>query len=436
MGSGSSFCNDPTSVYASRIVFTEYERYKRSIKDGTEELLGYDLDPLDDATLMERMTDLYTEALAQKDSTLADAGLHPVIFAERYRALTDVEKVEYCKAVVNAQVALDKATFKAKPVEADYSKSFSGSAADTKAEKEAAALMKGEEEIKEVEVNPLLDPPKGAYSTYTTNVDLVKRYDRALLLSVGQWLKFFSNSGCYLYIHNCTKEIASVRPSAYDEDDDKGGGILTEEELHNFDGGGAGTTSSANAGEEIPEGVLVCSLQELPSVVDRVVQDKKTPLILDPSEDRKVKTYFDYKYRVADASPLSIPFAKSGLKRSDAMETYRKVLVGALKAGTTFALYLGDLTQDDANWKKKLCKKDCFPNETMVDAGRKLLSPAFEPRYRLIFREEDLEEGKAVLKNEDSFRTVVISALKPREYEAKLSESLALGYMQAIYVLG
>ena len=139
---------------------------------------------------------------------------------------------------------------------------------------------------------------------------------------------------------------------------------------------------------------------------------------------------------MADASPLSIPFAKSGLKRSDAMETYRKVLVGALKAGTTFALYLGDLTQDDANWKKKLCKKDCFPNETMVDAGRKLLSPAFEPRYRLIFREEDLEEGKAVLKNEDSFRTVVISALKPREYEAKLSESLALGYMQAIYVLG
>jgi hypothetical protein len=436
MGAGSSIGTDTNSLYAYGVIIAEYERYKRSLTDGTEELLGYDLDPLDDVTLMERMADLYTQALAQKDSTLEDSGLHPVIFAERYKALTEEGKVNYCKAVVEAQVALDKATFKSKPVEADYSKSFSGSAADTKAEKEAAALMKGEEDTKEVEVNPLLDPPKAAYSTFTTNADLAKRYDRALLLSVGQWLKYFSNSGCYLYINTCTKEVASVRPSSYDEDEDKGGGILPEEELNNVGAGGGGAMGAAEAGEKVPEGVVVCSLRDLPGAVDRAVEDKKTPLILDPSEDGKVKTFFDYKYRLADASPLALPFAKSGLKRSDAVESYRKTLVGALKAGTTFALYLGELTQDDVNWKKKLCKKDCFPSETMVEAGRKLFSPPYEPRYRLIFREEDLEEGEIVLKNEENFRTVVISALKPKDYEAKLGESLALGYMQAIYVSG
>ena len=436
MGAASSI-GEAESRYASAIVVAEFERYKAQVSDGTEELLGYDLDPLEDSTLADRLQDLFHQAAAQKDKTLQDAGLHPVIFAERYKALNDEEKETYCKAMVEAQVVLDRA-MNVKVVEADYSKSFSGSAADTKAEKEAAALMKGEggpEEAVKKESNPLLDAPEAAYSTFTTNADLAKRYDRALLLSVGQWLKFFSNSGCYLYIHTCTKEVASVRPSSYDEDEDKGGGILTEEELNN---GRPGTGSDvAKGGEEVPEGVLTCTLKELPGMIDKVVnEDKKTPLILDPSEEGKVKTFFDYKYRVADASPLSIPFAKSGIKRGDAVESYRKTLVGALKAGTTFALYLGELTQEDANWKKKLCKKDSFPNETMVEAGRKLFSPPFEPRYKLIFREDDLEQGEIVLKGEENFRVVVISALKPKDYEAKLSESLALGYMQAVYVSG
>ena len=80
-----------------------------------------------------------------------------------------------------------------------------------------------------------------------------------------------------------------MRPSSYDEDEDKGGGILTEEELNN---GRPGTGSdAAKGGEEVPEGVLTCTLKELPGMIDKVVnEDKKTPLILDPSEEGKVKT--------------------------------------------------------------------------------------------------------------------------------------------------
>jgi hypothetical protein len=42
-----------------------------------------------------------------------------------------------------------------------------------------------------------------------------------------------------------------------------------------------------------------------------------------------------------DVSCLSIPFGKSGIRRGDVIERCRKTLVGALKTGSTFVLYLG-----------------------------------------------------------------------------------------------
>jgi hypothetical protein len=65
-------------------------------------------------------------------------------------------------------------------------------------------------------------------------------------------------------------------------------------------------------------------------------------------------------------------------------------------AGSTFVLYLGEASIETADWKKKLCKKDVFPSEVFMNAGRKLLEPAREPRYKLLFREEDLEQGQAI----------------------------------------
>lgn len=442
MGGGASVDSSPAVLWCSALVRDEYERYSRQVAEGTEEDLGYDLEPLDEGSLAARFDVMYKRCLEEKEKVLAESveGLHPVSWVSKYAGLSEAQKEEYCKAVVEAQVQLDKATYKPKAAEADYSKSFSGSAADTKAEKEAAALMKGEggegedEEEKEEDMNPLLRPPSVTYNKYIGNPDLIKRYDRLMLLRATPWCKWFSQSGCYFYIQIATKEIVSIRPNNYEENEDMGGGILTEEELNGTSDDKA--SAKPKGGEVIPDGVMVCTMKDLPNVLDEVVDDKKmTPLILDPSEDRKVKTFFDYKYRVADASPLCVPFAKSGLKRADCLESYRKTLVGALKAGTTFALYLGDLTSEEANFKKKMCKKDCFPMECMVEAGKKLLAPPFDPRYKKIMKAEDIDEnGGDTLKNPEGFRSVVISALKPSEYESKLTDSLALGYMQPIYV--
>ena len=94
-----------------------------------------------------------------------------------------------------------------------------------------------------------------------------------------------------------------MRPSSYDEDEDKGGGILTEEELNN---GRPGTGSDAAKGDKV------------------VNEDKKTPLILDPSEE--VKTFFD-KYNWP-MPPRYLFRREKWNKEKDAVESYRKTLVG------------------------------------------------------------------------------------------------------------
>ena len=76
-----------------------------------------------------------------------------------------------------------------------------------------------------------------------------------------------------------------------------------------------------------------------------------------------------------DVAGLTIPFAKSGLKRTDVVENCRKKLVSALKTGTTFALYLGNASIEHADWKKKLCKKvwEPFAKWTSIDRYSSML---------------------------------------------------------------
>ena len=91
-------------------------------------------------------------------------------------------------------------------------------------------------------------------------------------------------------------------------------------------------------------------------------------------------------------------------------------------------LYLGPMTIEHADWKKKLCKKNTFPVETFIHAGKKLYEKYMnQPRYTEVFREEDLDAGVAVVKQE-GFQFVVVSSLNPSDYVALLEESIPLGY--------
>ena len=73
-----------------------------------------------------------------------------------------------------------------------------------------------------------------------------------------------------------------------------------------------------------------------------------------------------------------------------------------------------------------------FPTDVFQQGGLKLLSPPHNPRYKALFREEELESGVAVCR--DGFKVVVVSALSPYDYEKLLSDSIPLGYMTPVYV--
>ena len=97
-------------------------------------------------------------------------------------------------------------------------------------------------------------------------------------------------------------------------------------------------------------GLPYCTLPDLPATIDSLLAENKgkTILLLDDSTEQHAASYFSYKARMEDVSNLCIPFAKGGKKRQDIVEGCRKTLVGAIKTGQTFVLYLGTKIEWDA----------------------------------------------------------------------------------------
>lgn len=397
MGGGQSVSDQSASLaaaFAGSIVADEFEKLKslRS-EDGGE------------ALLFTKLSALYLSAQSEFDAPLQNCRV-PSVIAFKYSRMDSVLQKEFGENVVGAVLRLQKKISSQSMPEkkADYSKSFGGTAEDTQKEKEAAELMRGKESVVEcVEDDVFLIKPS-----------IESTAERDLLRNIAPWKKFLASSGCFMFVHTLTKEIASLRPNDY-EDEIEVEKSSEVEEVKKDPANGLPSTDFVNILSEI----------------DRIVtEEKKTPLLLDASGN--LRSFFEYKGRMEDVSGLSVPFGISGIKRSDVIENCRKSLVGAMKTGSTFALYLGPVTGEHADWKKKLCKKDSFPVEVFTNAGAKLLQPTNEPRYRLLFREADLEHGQAVVR--EGFRVVVISTLDPYSFEPQLEDTLPLGYMSPLYV--
>jgi hypothetical protein len=441
---------------AFNVAKDEFERIKSRLhEEKRDQLEDYECLPLlNDSLLSRRLLEVYKAALVELELELTECK-NPCVLQARMAELSVEDKKAYMNAVVLSILDRERASYKPKVV-ADYSKSFSGSAADTKAEKEAAALMKGEGGPDKAEVDDSVDPPdcdpylrrprltragKGAAEAEQAACKALYGHDAHILRELcGMYLKFLAPSGCFMYIHSATKDVVSLRPNSYDEEEDLGGGItLANEQIAAEQGrgkAGKAAEEAVAAEDEIPDDVRVCSLQDLPKTIEEIIDVQgKTPLILDVSTEQKVRVFMEYKHRSVDVSALTVPFGKSGLKRTDVMENCRKTLVGALKSGTMFCLYLGDCNIEHADFKNKLCKKDCFPVDIFQQGGQKLFSndPDGNPRYHAIYKEADLDAGKAVAR-ENTFRACVVSSLHPREWYEKLQDCLPTGYLVPVYV--
>ena len=72
-------------------------------------------------------------------------------------------------------------------------------------------------------------------------------------------------------------------------------------------------------------------------------------------------------------------------------------------------MYPGEVSIEHADWKKKLCSKDAFPVEVFQNGGAKLLQPDYDPRYKKLYRPEDLEHGEAIVR--EGFQVLLITGL-------------------------
>lgn len=336
MGTGASTeTPDEGDFVCYKIVTYEYEKLKELY-----EIL--DISPLSDEIVGKALETLYIDVKSELETPLEECTIGSVI-AFKYNQLNIDDKKSYEQLILDTAVEKEKklkSLNKNNQKNTDYEAGFGGTAADSKNEAEAAKLLRGADEN---ETNPdlLLDE-----EFPLLNKNKLRYYhslnEKTVRLS-GKWKKYMGLvSNCYTYIHVLTREVVSICPPDYEEEEVK---VDKMEEVD---------PRVANPSN----GLCTVGLENLLAKIEEVVKnDEKTPLLLETSQEQYLRSYFSYKGVVADCSSLTIPFAKGGVKRNELMEDCRKKLVQAMKVGSVFALYLGNVTIDHADFKTKLCKK-------------------------------------------------------------------------------
>jgi hypothetical protein len=286
-----------------------------------------------------RMEEIRRNAFLEKDLSLLECRC-PEVIHYKYSNLSEQERKSFNNSMLELIVEKDKSkksTSKPSSTAADYSKSFGGTADDTKNEKEAAEILRGSATNN--------DNPSGSGSNSFLGdlfiYPVCKYHSQSVMLKKnGKWLRFLSvSAGCYMYFHNLTKELISIRPEDYEDEVVE----LVEDKKEEID---------------VSNGLPKIPFSQLPAEIERIVkEEQKTPLIIDTSPNDVARTFFTYKACLEDASCLTIPFGKSGLKKEEIMERCRKKLVSAMKTGKLFVLYLGGVSIEHADFKTKLCKK-------------------------------------------------------------------------------
>eukprot|EP01041_Mallomonas_annulata_P010423 gene10423-21745_t len=246
----------PSELFAFTVSLQEYQRIK------TE-------GDLEDVALFDRIEKIRKDAILEYDLEIQKCQNVGVIIA-KYIKLNSDEKTIFHKHVIDAITKKEKLASKTNKTQ-DYSLSFSGTAADTKAEKEAGDILRGEittidNNNMNIDLDPYLQKPK------INNIN-----DHNYLRKNGKWCKFFGAGGCYMYVHVLTKDIVSVRPEEY-EDNENSDNISNISEI-----------------KDPANGLPCIELAALLEEIERIVTvQKKTPLILDGTKERNVSTFFSY----------------------------------------------------------------------------------------------------------------------------------------------
>jgi hypothetical protein len=161
----------------------------------------------DDLLIYERLKKLYCIGISEWNLPLGES-FNPRVIIQKYQKLSLTEKKDYHDLVVKKITNQEKCGRKKVKKTEDFSNSFSGTAEDSRVEREAALLLRSADVLVEEENDEII----------LRKPHIEKNEDKLLLRQAGVWKRFLG-SECYMYIHVLSKEIVSIRPEEYEEDE-------------------------------------------------------------------------------------------------------------------------------------------------------------------------------------------------------------------------
>ena len=337
---------------------------------------------------------------------------------EEILGMGESEKAEYKKVVVEAARKREKKRrrqMKKAALQGDYSRGICGTAEDTSVEKEMSELAKSGSSEKGPRESPYLAPVEGPDSEL-----------QQFREDPGAWVKMLNANEVWCFLNVYTHEITGLRPECYEDVDARD---------KDADGGAEE--------EDVTGGLEVVESDDLLDVIETAIEDRKTTLILDPSHDEIMKTYFSYKGIVLDLSPLAKTLGeqrREGITPKKMIKAARQTIVKAAKGGATLAVFLGSLGADHLSLKDKFCKKPLggpkiFPNLLFHAAGKDLIvskAKGVRPPIEKLYKESDKEGGCCIYR--EKFNVVFISSHMPKEYVRELEHSLPLEKMKPVFL--
>lgn len=302
-------------LFASKVLHYELQHGALALK-----LSQDNPDPLPESEVFRRVQLVWRAAVDEMNVPLADCS-HPAVIIYKYHLLSAAEAEEFDQSVLRAAVARDHYEFKVKhhnPLLDDFSSSFGGTKEDHTTEKDAAELLRGSMSVSP-DINTSNKQIEGFEEVAFHAIKTIQTQHKSQLFAMrkhAKWMRFLSDTGCYMYIHPLSREVVSNRPEEYVEE-----GQSSED---NQTGDGQGEVDETG-------GLQVVVVDQLIETIENIaLKEGKTPLILDCSAEQIARSFYSYKACLEDVSCFMVPFGVNGVHKEDVMEKCRKKLVAAM----------------------------------------------------------------------------------------------------------
>lgn len=182
------------------------------------------------------------------------------------------------------------------------------------------------------------------------------------------------------------------------------------------------STEGAPAAESTT-GPITIALTELNVTVSNALSKGLTPLIVDPSENHVVDTFYQYNGVMIDAKQLSLNVSLKKMTKEEALEKARNGFVSALQQGSTMIVSMQQGSPSFNEWFNTTSE---WPLEAIATKGGKPLTIASNDKSNsefgngipnAVMRENDKLKYSGFAIVQDKFEVVFTTWFEPEDFE-------------------